>query len=67
MANFEEKTFKFPDHKVTIETTVEDLIGAAINSGLGREEAIMAVHDILDEFLKPKDHRFIMDKIEELV
>ena len=67
MSKFETKTFTLCDECVTVKTTVEDLIGSAINTGLTRYEAKMAVHDILDEFLDRREHKFIMGKIEEVV
>jgi hypothetical protein len=52
---------------VKVKTTVEDLIGAAINAGITRHEATMTIYDMLSEFISDEDRAVIMGQIEELV
>lgn len=66
-SKFETKTFTLCDECVTVKTTVEDLIGSVINTGLTRYEATMIIYDVLAEFISDEDRIIIMDKIKELV
>ena len=64
---FKTKTFTLCDECVTVKTTVEDLVGSAINSGLTRYEAVMTIYDVLAECMSDEDRKFIMDQIEEII
>ena len=65
---FETKTFTFCDEVVTVNTTVEDIIGGLINASITRYEVTMAVYDLLGEYITDQKVRTaITDKIKELV
>lgn len=67
MPKFETKEFTLCDECVKVKTTVEELIGAAILTGLTKHEAYSVVFDVLSELMSEKDRKFVMDMIKEIV
>ena len=64
---FETKTFTLCDECVEVKTTVEEMIGSVIVTGVTRYEVKMSVHDLLGEFLGEDEHRELMAKVEEYI